>query len=178
MAAPLWDHYRLSLVLEASIDDGLESLAQRTNRVLKQRVLILVVIFGIEIFDLRLRQIQLRLGELDDRGQAQVKAALGEIQTQSGLTQKLRGNIDALESSNGTCPGRAHIARDALLLIAQALFGFQCTLPSCLAAGGKQVSVENRNTDVRPDGFVSLRDIGRVDIRQRAADSDRGQGGA
>lgn len=42
-------------------------LSQRTDRILQHCVLALIVVLGAEIFDLRLRQIQLRLRQFHDR---------------------------------------------------------------------------------------------------------------
>ena len=53
--------------------------AQLAQSILQRFVLGLVIVLGVEILNLSFRQIQLRLGELDDGGQAEVVPALREI---------------------------------------------------------------------------------------------------
>ena len=52
-------------------------------------------------------------------------------------------------------------ARDLLLLIAQMLIGFQSVFVSRFAPGGKEMPVEDWNTNIRSDAFVLARN-GRV----------------
>ncbi len=65
---------------------------------MEHRILTLIVILGAKIFDFGLGEVQLGLRELDDGGKAEIVAALGEVEGQTGLAQELRGNVHALKA--------------------------------------------------------------------------------
>jgi hypothetical protein len=54
-----------------------QDAAARAERILQGRILYLIVVLGAEILDFRLDDVQLRLGQLDDRSQPLVVTSLG-----------------------------------------------------------------------------------------------------
>lgn len=65
-----------------------KALPEQANGVLKRRVLSLIVVLRAEVFDSSLRNIQLRLGQFDDRSQAQVLASLRQMQSQRKIPRR------------------------------------------------------------------------------------------
>src|ERR1700679_976676 len=68
-------------------------LSEEAKGELERRVLSLIVVLGVEVFDLGCRNVQLRLCQLDDRCQTQIVPSLRQLHGQRGLTKKLRGDI-------------------------------------------------------------------------------------
>ncbi len=135
-------------------------LTQKADGVLQCRVLRLVVIFGVEILDFSLREIQLRLRQFDNRGQAEIVTPLRKIQSEGRLTKKLRCNIDPLKGVVGACPGHSHVPLQLLLLLPQALVRLLRALGSSFVPGRKQMAVEHGYADVRGDPLVFSGDRG------------------
>src|SRR5580692_5965252 len=82
-------------------------LSEEAKGELERRVLGLIVVLGIEVFDLCCRNVQLGLRQLHDGGQAQIVPSLRQLHGQRGLTKKLRGDIDALIGVGRAGPSHA-----------------------------------------------------------------------
>src|ERR1700689_207734 len=67
-------------------------LSEEAKGELERRVLGLVIVLRVEVFDFRGSHVQLRLGQFDNRSQAQIVSPLRELERKRGLPQKLRGN--------------------------------------------------------------------------------------
>ncbi len=103
----------------------------------------LIVVLGAEILDGGFGNVQLRLGQLNDRSQAQIVPPLRQLQSQRALPEKLRGDIDALVGVVRTGPSYTNIPADPLYLIPEPLIGFQGALVGGFAAGREQMAVKD-----------------------------------
>ena len=72
------------------------------------------MVAGVGIGDLGFGLGKLGLAELDDGGEAEVVALLGEVEGETGLLAELLGDGEALVSTLGVFPGDADVARDAV----------------------------------------------------------------
>ena len=118
-------------------------LSEEAKGELERGVLNLIVVLGVQVFNLSVGDVQLRLRQFHDGGQTQVITSLGQLKAQRGRTQKLRGDIDPLIGLVGAGPCDTHIPADPLLLVAQPLIGFQGMLVGGFAARGKKVSINS-----------------------------------
>ena len=83
----------------------------------------LVVVIGSHVFDLRLRHIQLGLGDLHNRSEPEVVPPRGERQRELGLIHQLHRNRNPLIRGGRSQPRRFYIVFNLLLEVAQALIG-------------------------------------------------------
>ena len=127
-------------LLNADFSDSHESSMsiqlspEQPRAVLKSGILSLIVVLGAEILNLGLRDIQLRLRQLDDRCKPQIVAPLRQIQGQRGLAEKLCGNVDPLKSIHSAGPCHADVSSYTLLYIAKSLVSLIGSIPGRLAA--------------------------------------------
>ena len=85
-------------------------LPQRPHRILQLGICDLVIVCCRNILNLRLSQIELCLGNLNNRSQAKIISALREFECELGLSHQLLRYRYALIRSRGGNPGRANVA--------------------------------------------------------------------
>ena len=107
-----------------------------------------VVVTCVNIADLRLGLLQLRLAEFDDRTQPQPVAGLGKIEGEVGLLEQLLGYGEAIIGGLGIEPTVTHVAGDAGHEVAQSFLrglspqrGFACPR-------AEEKAIEDRNVHV------------------------------
>ena len=89
------------------------NLPQRANGVLQRGVQTLVVVLGVQILYLGVRQIELRLSQLHDISEPEVEAAFREIGGAGGFVKPFGGDIDSLVCALRGAPSVTYVARDA-----------------------------------------------------------------
>ena len=103
----------------------MKSLPKRANRILQHCVRTLVVVLRADVFNLRLREVELRLRQFDYRRKPEIVAALREIAGELRLTHKLHGYRDSLICGAGRQPRHADVVLNLLLEVANPLVGGQ-----------------------------------------------------
>ncbi len=143
-------------------------LPKRANRILQHGVRALVVVLRSDVFDLRLREVELGLRQFDYRRKSEIVAALREIAGELRLTHKLHGNRNSLIGRVGRQPGNADVVLDLLLEVAKLLVGGQCLVTGGLLARRKQMAVEDRDVEIDCDSFISFGGDSRILLEIRA----------
>ena len=118
----------------------------------------LIIVLRVEILDLGFREIQLRLGQLDDGGQTEIVAPLREIQRQRRLAEKLGGNVDSLIRVVRAGPGYTDVPREPLLFVAQLLVGLQRALSAASRRAENKCPLNSGDADIGGKTFIFGRD--------------------
>src|SRR5579885_3235487 len=146
----------------------LDRLSQGADLVFERAPLRLIVIARAGLSDLRGGQIQLRLAELDDGAEAEIVAALRELERHLGLIQQLVGQAEPLIAIQGVEVGDLNIADHAVLEILDALLGAALTQFRLSAPRLKEAAIEDGDVYVGPDSAVLI--LQRRDAHRNQAD--------